>query len=139
MKVYMWGGYPAVRLSKNGGQKYFTIHRLKAALYLPKIEGKNQVNHKNGIKTDFSLSNLEWCTAKENTRHAFDNGLNFVPSGAAHPGAKGVTQLTKEGVFVASYVCAREATRNTGICFKLISAAASGRQKTANGFVWKFS
>lgn len=36
---------------------------------------KLQVNHKNGIAGDDWLDNLEWCTAKENIRHAFDTGI----------------------------------------------------------------
>jgi hypothetical protein len=139
MSMFMWGGYPAVRLCKNSKQKFFTFHRLKAALYIPNPENKPQVNHKNGIKTDFSLSNLEWCTAKENTRHAFDNGLNFVPNGADHPNAKGVTQLTKNGIFIASYCTAREANFITGVDYKLISAVLQEKQKTAGGFIWKFT
>ena len=75
-------GYMRVNL-RSGDKPYElpttkTVHRLVAEAFLPRIYGKEYVNHIDGDKTNNDVSNLEWCTASENITHALRTGL-FKP------------------------------------------------------------
>ncbi|MBC7914049.1 MAG: HNH endonuclease [Pyrinomonadaceae bacterium] len=74
-KHYLNNGYPKVWLSKNGVSKFVSVHRIVATAFIPNTENKRTVNHKNGIKVDNNLENLEWATHEENARHAHSIGL----------------------------------------------------------------
>lgn len=67
--------YPVITFHINGKIIVKQMHILMATAFIPNPENKPQVNHKNGIKTDYSLSNLEWVTVSENAIHAFATGL----------------------------------------------------------------
>ena len=62
-------GYYTINLYKNGIKTIKTVHRIVANSFIKKIEGKNIVNHIDGNKLNNKISNLEWCTHKENTIH----------------------------------------------------------------------
>lgn len=64
-----------VNLWKDGKPKTYLVHRLVAEAFIPKVEGKDYINHKDGNRRNNHVSNLEWCTYEENNNHAFDNGL----------------------------------------------------------------
>jgi len=76
-------GYRRIKLTVRENsvyrQKSYVIHRLVAMVFIPNPKNKPQVNHIDGNKLNNNVSNLEWCTAKENIRHAFRTGLYKKP------------------------------------------------------------
>ena len=68
-------GYKRVALMKEGKTIDVLVHRLIAQTFLPNPENKPYINHIDGDKTNNSVSNLEWCTQKENVQHAIETGL----------------------------------------------------------------
>lgn len=87
-------GYYFVRLYGNGKYSNRRINRLVAEAFIPTNDYSLEVNHKNGVKTDNSIENLEWCTRSENTLHAFATGLKQPMRGEKH----GSSKLTKAEV-----------------------------------------
>lgn len=82
-------GYRTVSLyPRSGKQKQLLVHRLVALAFVPNPENKPQVNHKNGIKHDNRIENLEWMTCSDNLKHAYESGLARGKSGESNPMAK---------------------------------------------------
>ena len=67
--------YVFANLRKDGQVEYPAIHRIVAKVFLPNPENKAEVNHKDGIKNNNCVWNLEWATRAENKRHAAELGL----------------------------------------------------------------
>lgn len=80
LKPRIQQGYKTVVLYRNKKSKAFRVHRLVAMTFLENPNNYEQVNHIDGNKLNNNVSNLEWCTAKQNTHHAIKNGLYFSSS-----------------------------------------------------------
>lgn len=89
-------GYSRVCLHKGGrgNGKVYRVHRLVANAFIPNPENKPDINHKNAIKHDNRLENIEWSTEKENINHAFANGLHKSRANFANSNCK----VTKQQV-----------------------------------------
>lgn len=94
--------YPTPRLSGNGylcvgAHDNITVHRLVADAFIPNPKNLPCVNHKDGNKLNNCVDNLEWCTYKQNTKHAVATGLIptgsrcwlYGKTGSNHPCSKG--------------------------------------------------
>ncbi len=80
--------------SKNKQRKEIAVHRLVATAFIPNQEKRPMVNHKDSNPSNNHVSNLEWCTAKENTKHSFLSGHRTPASGEKH----GMSVLSEKDV-----------------------------------------
>ena len=111
-------GYNNVSLkTADGSYHTMQVHRLVAMTYLPAVEGKDQVNHKNGDKLDNRVENLEWCTPRENLVHAYSTGLNDTKLRRCKISSDG-------GVTWVEYSSLTDAAENLGVSSFEITATA---------------
>lgn len=135
-------GYAQVNLPKNGKWKVYLVHRIVAHHFIPLIHGKIQVNHKNGVKTDNRVENLEWCTPSENGLHSYKVLKNTIwqkgKKGEYTPTAKPVLQKSLLGKLIKRWGCGLDAVRDGGFDSSCISRCCSGKSKSHKGFIWEY-
>jgi len=91
-------GYLRVTLCKDGKPFRISSHRFIAGLFIPSPLNKAQINHKDGVKDNNVVSNLEWVTSQENVAHCLKTGLQKV-QGASNAAAK----LTEKQALAIKY------------------------------------
>ena len=137
----MTSGYYFVNLKKDKKGYNKSIHRLIAQFFISNCdETKNEVNHKNGIKTDNRIENLEWVTRSENIKHMYDIGLkNYKPKhykgkfGFEHNRSKSIICLNNNKV----YGSISEASRELNVSISSISLSLKENRPTKNmHFQW---
>lgn len=112
LKPVIVNGYCHVKLY-NGDGTYTNkkVHRLVAESFIPNPENKPTVNHKNGIRTDNRVENLEWATYQENNLHA----IVFLDRPISkHSREIRKTSISTNNMTTESYRSVKEAVRRTG-------------------------
>ncbi len=78
MKPSYLRGYARVRLCRERISKTLSCHRLVLRTFVGPCPDGNVVNHKNSIRDDNRLENLEYCTPSQNTKHSFAVGRSSL-------------------------------------------------------------
>lgn len=133
-------GYEIISLIKDGKQKTFYVHRLVALVFIPNPLNLPEINHKDEIKINNCVDNLEWCDRKYNLNYGnygsnlsktlLEVGINRKPVACYNK---------KTGELIKTYSSITEAEKELGLSRGAIGKALSGRRKTAGGFVWKYN
>lgn len=134
--------YECVRLHKWWNSKLYLLHRLIAQTFLDNHENKSQVNHKNWIRYDNRLENLEWNTPSENNKHSFKFLWRVTYSAwrrwSDSVRAIQVIQLMKDNTYIKQWGSIIEVRRELWISMYGIISCCKGRQKTSWWFKWKY-
>lgn len=125
-------GYLYVLLYKEGKRKNCSVHRLVGNAFLDNPSNLPCFNHKNEIKTDNRVENLEPCD------YQYNNTFGSRTAKAVEKQSKRVYQYTKDYELVAIWESTQECSRN-GFCQGNISKCCRGKLKQHKGFIWSYT
>ena len=132
-------GYYQVALYKNGEQHNKLVHRLVAEAFIENTYNKKTVNHKNGIKTDNRVDNLEWATNKEQTQHSI-NVLNHksIITDKCRKKQIALHQRKVKRSDGITFNSIKEASNGNDSLRRKISSCCRNKLKTAGGYKWEY-
>lgn len=139
-------GYLFVCLCKDGIQKNFTIHRLVAKAFLPNPNNFPEINHKDEIKTNNNVGNLEWCDHKYNLNYGnYNKNMSIIKSGKPSGWGKSISQYSKDGELIKIYNSMTEAAESIGKDFNTFRVSTrrvlrgESKKGLAFGYRWKLN
>jgi len=118
------GGYHYLSIDNLGKRYTFRPHRLVMMAFVGQVD--LDCNHKNGIKTDNRLANLEYCTRKENIIHSFKLGLRENSIGEKSHLSK-LTEKQVRNIRYNEEGSTTEIAKRYGVLFNCINDIKKGR------------
>lgn len=132
--------YCYVWLKEWNKRKNLLHHRIVANAFIPKVEWKPEINHKDWNKSNNCIDNLEWCTSSENKLHKYQvlwyrqSDVNRIATSSIL--SKPILQYTLEWTFVREWKSWKEAIRNG--YWKSIYHCARWNTRNAYWYIWKY-
>lgn len=114
-------GYLQVVLSLNSKCKIFKVHRLVAKSYIPNPNNLPVINHKDENKLNNSAQNLEWCSAKYNTRYSQAKKVGCYKNGNLIKVYNAIIDVGLDGFKHSN-----------------VSSCCKGKLNTHHGYQWKY-
>ncbi len=139
-------GYLYYVISIDGKRMTLKAHRLVAEAFIPNPDHKPTVNHKNGIRDDNRLSNLEWATVKEQAHDPLTRAnvlrvaseTDYHAMGALINFGRKKTAVYKAGELLGIYDSLKNAAKEHHTNYSKASECANGSRKSAGGMQFCF-
>lgn len=137
------GGYLEISLTVNRDRKTRLVHRLVGMAFIKNNENLPQINHKNGVRNDNIVRNLEWCTPSYNMKHSFRclgrKNVKFWKgkTGINHCSSRPINQF-KNGKLIRTFISNAEASK-LGFNKGHLSECCQGKRPRHKGYTWEFA
>lgn len=122
--------------NREGERFYFRVHRVVAEAFLPNENNLPEINHKDGVKDNNYVGNLEWCTTKYNINYSYNKLGRKGQNGGMNRRVQKINPKTLE--VISEYESIREASESVGSKSTAINNCLNGRTKTSFGYIWRF-
>jgi len=134
-------GYYKVSLC-DGKTHYKRVNRLVAEAFIPKVEGKNIVNHIDLNKLNNNVDNLEWSTIKENTIHAYNNNIKYhnfakYKLWKMSPKRNKKIAVFYKGEYIKTYNSKKDVAQDLNISEKTIYNRLNNKFSSVSGYDFK--
>lgn len=128
-------GYNTIQLTKDKNQKRYMVHRLVAITFIPNPENFPFINHKDEIRTNNHVSNLEWCTQRYNV--SYGNCISKRQLTQRHTNKNMKTVIAYDNENKLEFISIRGAARELNLHQSNIQQAIKNGTKCGK-YHWKF-
>lgn len=134
----VWAAHPEiVKESRRKCREYYDLH--PEARKLKSVQTRQYFEEHPEAREHAARKTKEYYQNPEVKRWKSEERKRFFAEHPEKKTTKAVAQFHEDGTLIGEFASAREADAKTGVSYKQISAVVTGKQKTAGGYVWRYS